>query len=167
MRLQGWRACIPPALFRSPALLLHSGPSRSPTLGRAVASSRHCQPMGPKELQARGRPRANLPNCELEPKTSPSKNDQKTNKKQSPNNNQKNQQRFKTIEAKSPKNRPDWSAIRKYQAPSTRRFFPTLAPSQDHRQPPSCSPEGPTIGVAAGQCSSSVAASSMAGKTAH
>ena len=35
------------------ALPLQSGPPSSPTLGRGVASSSHCQPMGPKELQAR------------------------------------------------------------------------------------------------------------------
>ena len=43
----------------SPALW--SGPSRSPTLGRAVASSSHCQPLGPKDLQARSRPTADPP----------------------------------------------------------------------------------------------------------
>ena len=35
------------------ALPIHSGPSRSPTLGRAVASSSHFQPKGPKALRAR------------------------------------------------------------------------------------------------------------------
>ena len=43
------------------ALPLHSGPSRSPTLGSAVASSSHCQPVGPEELQARSRPLASPP----------------------------------------------------------------------------------------------------------
>ena len=58
---RGW--CLSAAVCHlgCSALLLHSGPSRSATLGRAVASSSHCQLIGPKELQARSRPIANPP----------------------------------------------------------------------------------------------------------
>ena len=60
------------------ALLLHAGPSRSPTLRRAVASSSHCQPVGPKELQVRSRPIADPPEVNSSQKRAhpnPTKND--------------------------------------------------------------------------------------------
>ena len=58
-----------------------TGPSRSPTLGRAVASSSHCQPMGPKEIQASSRPIADPPKVHSSQKRAhpnPIKNDHPT-----------------------------------------------------------------------------------------
>ena len=55
---EGW--CLSAAVCHlgcSP-LLPHFGPSGIPTFGRGVASSSHCQRMGPNELQARSRPTA-------------------------------------------------------------------------------------------------------------
>ena len=72
----------PIASRQSPsALPLQSGPSISPVLGRAVASSSHCEPMVPKELLlARSRPIANPPKMHSSQKRAdpnPIKNDPK------------------------------------------------------------------------------------------
>ena len=61
--VQDWQVmCLSTAVCHlgCSVLALHSGPSRSPTLGGAVASSRQ-QTMGSKELQARRRPVADPP----------------------------------------------------------------------------------------------------------
>ena len=91
------------------ALLLHAGPSRCPTL----AELSPCQPMGPKELQARSRPTVNPPEVNS------------SQKRAHPNPTKNNQTRPKTKGIKN----------------DLKMLFPTLAQSQDHRQPPNCSPE--------------------------
>ena len=91
--------------------------STSPTLDRAVASSSHCQPVGPKELRARSRP---LPKC---------------SQKRAKIRNDSHQKR-------SPRIPPDRRAINNDQTRSKpikqSALFPTLAQSHHHRQPPNC-----------------------------
>ena len=91
------------AILAFAALPLASGPSRSPTLHRAVASSSHCQPMGPKELQASSRPIAD-----------PSKV-HSSQKRAHPNpikNDQTRPEAIKTCQKRSPKIRAGGRAIK-------------------------------------------------------
>ena len=69
-------------------LPLQSGPSRSPTLGRAVASSSHCQPVTPKALRARSRPIADPSEVHSSPQETHQKrsNTVKNDQKRSPTN---------------------------------------------------------------------------------
>ena len=107
-------------------LPLQSGPSGSPTLGRAVASSSHCQSVLPKGAQGQKPTHSEPSHRALEAKASPSrtiKHDQKRSnhdhRKSDPNGGPS--KAMKTIK---------------------QVLSPTMAHSQGHRQPPHCSSRG-------------------------